>query len=159
MNITILSVGKVKEKYLLDGISEYTKRLSRYCKLIILEVSDEKAPENLSNKEIEQIKEKEGEKLLNKIPKDSYVISLSLKGHTFDSMELANKIEDIRTYSNSHITFIIGGSNGLSKQVLRHSDLELSFSKFTFPHQLMRLILLEQVYRSFRIINNEPYHK
>lgn len=159
MNITILTVGKLKEKYLKEGIDEYTKRLSKYCKLQVIEVPDEKAPENLSDKQIDQIKDKEGDKLLTKIPNDSYVISLAIKGHAFSSEELANKIEDIKTYSSSHITFIIGGSNGLSNHILKKSDLLLSFSSMTFPHQLMRLVLLEQVYRSFRINNNEPYHK
>ena len=159
MNITIISVGKIKEKYLVDGINEYKKRLSKYCKFSIIEVPDEKAPDNLSHKEIENVKDKEGDKILVKIPKDSYVIALAIKGHMFDSEELAKKFEDVQTYTASQITFLIGGSHGLSHKVLRHSDFELSFSKMTFPHQLMRLILIEQVYRAFRINNNEPYHK
>ncbi|QMS84720.1 23S rRNA (pseudouridine(1915)-N(3))-methyltransferase RlmH [Candidatus Xianfuyuplasma coldseepsis] len=159
MNITIIAVGKIKENYLNQGIEEYTKRLSSYAKLNIIEVKDEKAPESLSTKEQDQVKDKEGDKILAKIPSDSYVIALTIKGHAFSSEELANKIEDIKTYNSSHITFIIGGSLGLSNSVLRKTDLELSFSSFTFPHQLMRLILLEQLYRSFRINNNEPYHK
>jgi 23S rRNA (pseudouridine1915-N3)-methyltransferase len=159
MKITILTVGKLKEKYLLDGIKEYSKRLSKYTKLDIIEVNDEKAPDNLSDSELTQIIDKEGEKLASKLPKDSFVIALSITGKTFTSEEFASKIEEIKLYHNSHITFIIGGSNGLSKDILKQANLELSFSKFTFPHQLMRLILLEQIYRSFRINNNEPYHK
>ena len=159
MKITIISVGKLKEKYLLEGIAEYSKRLSKYTKLEFIEVKDEKAPENLSHKEQNQVKEVEGERILQKIDKDAYVIALEPKGVSFTSEELANKIEDIQTYNSSHIIFIIGGSLGLSNHLRRHVDLELSFSKFTFPHQLMKLVLLEQRYRSFRINNNEPYHK
>jgi len=158
MLVTIIAVGKIKEKYLVEGIKEYSKRLSKYTKLNIIEVPDEHAPENLSKKEMNIIKDKEGEKIESKI-KDSYVIALAIKGVMFSSEELANKIEDIKTYNSSQITFIIGGSLGLSNSVLKKADLIMSFSEMTFPHQLMRLILLEQVYRSFRINSNEPYHK
>ncbi len=158
MKITIIAVGKIKEKYLVEGIKEYSKRLSRYTKLEIIEIPDEHAPENLSKKELDIIKDKEGEKIESRI-KDSYVIALAIKGIMFTSEELANKIEDIKIYNSSHITFIIGGSLGLSNSVLKKANLKMSFSEMTFPHQLMRLILLEQVYRSFRINNNEPYHK
>jgi 23S rRNA (pseudouridine1915-N3)-methyltransferase len=158
MKITIIAVGKIKEKYLIEGIKEYSKRLSKYTKLEIIEVPDEHAPENLSKKELDIIKDKEGDKIESRI-KDSYVIALAIKGIMFTSEELANKIEDIKTYNSSHITFIIGGSLGLAKSILRKANLKMSFSEMTFPHQLMRLILLEQVYRSFRINNNEPYHK
>jgi len=158
MKITIISVGKMKERYLVEGIQEYTKRLSKYTKLEYIEVKDEKAPENLSEKDIEIIKNIEAERIIPKL-KDSYVISLSIKGNQLTSEQLAKKIEDIKTYSSSHITFIIGGSLGLSDKILKKSDYHLSFSNMTFPHQLMRLILLEQIYRSFRINNNEPYHK
>jgi len=158
MKITIIAVGKIKEKYLIEGIKEYVKRLSKYTKLDIIEVPDLHAPENLSKKEMKIIMDKEGEKIKTKI-KDSYVIALDKDGIMFSSEELANKIEDIKTYSSSHITFIIGGSLGLSSSVLNKADLKMSFSEMTFPHQLMRLILLEQIYRSFRINNNEPYHK
>jgi len=158
MKITIIAVGKIKEKYLIEGIKEYSKRLSKYTKLEIIEVPDEHAPENLSKKELVIIKDKEGDKIESRI-KDSYVIALAIKGIMFTSEELANKIEDIKTYNSSHITFIIGGSLGLAKSILRKANLKMSFSEMTFPHQLMRLILLEQVYRSFRINNNEPYHK
>lgn len=158
MKITIISVGKIKEKYLVEGIKEYSKRLSKYTKLEIIEVPDEHAPENLSKKELDIIKDKEGLKIDSRI-KDSYIIALAIKGTMFTSEELANKIEDIKTYNSSHITFIIGGSLGLSNSILKKANLKMSFSKMTFPHQLMRLILLEQIYRSFRINNNEPYHK
>ena len=158
MNITIISVGKIKESYLIEGIKEYSKRLSKYTKLDIIEITDEHAPESLSVKDKEKIKEKEGKKILSKL-KDSFVIVLVLDGKQLTSIELANKIEEIKTYHSSNITFIIGGSLGLSKEVIEKSNYKLSFSKFTFPHQLMRLVLLEQVYRSFRINNNEPYHK
>jgi len=159
MNITILAVGKIKEVYLIEGIQEYAKRLSRYCKLNIIEVADEQAPETMSLKELEQVKDKEGEKIKYKIPRDCFLVSLAIQGKTFSSEAFARKLEDIKTYNNSHIVFIIGGSNGLSKDILQKSNMLLSFSKMTFPHQLMRMILLEQIYRSFRINNNEPYHK
>ena len=159
MNITIVSVGKLKETYLKQAIDEYKKRLTRYCTLNIIEVPDEKAPQSLSRKEEHLVMDKEGERLLARLPEDSYVIALERKGVTMTSEELANKIEDIQTYNSSHITFLIGGSLGLSNDVRKQTDLELSFSTFTFPHQLMRVILLEQLYRSFRINNNEPYHK
>ena len=158
MKITIISVGKLKEKYLIEGIKEYSKRLSKYTKLDIIEVPDIPAPESLSLKDLEKIKEKEGKKILSKL-KDSFVIALVIDGKKLSSVELANKIEEIKTYHSSNITFIIGGSLGLSKEVIDKAKYKLSFSNMTFPHQLMRLILLEQVYRSFRILNNEPYHK
>ncbi len=158
MLVTIIAVGKIKEKYLVEGIKEYSKRLSKYTKLNIIEVPDERAPENLSKKEMNIIKDKEGEKIESKI-KDSYVIALAIKGVMFSSEELANKIEDIKTYNSSQITFVIGGSLGLSNSVLKKADLIMSFSEMTFPHQLMRLIVLEQLYRSFKINSNEPYHK
>ena len=148
MKITIIAVGKIKEKYLIEGIKEYSKRLSKYTKLEIIEVPDEHAPENLSKKELDIIKDKEGDKIESRI-KDSYVIALAIKGIMFTSEELANKIEDIKTYNSSHITFIIGGSLGLAKSILRKANLKMSFSEMTFPHQLMRLILLEQVKQLF----------
>lgn len=159
MNITILAVGKIKETYLKDGILEYLKRISAYCNIEIMEVPDEKAPEKLSIKQQNQIKDLEGERLLSKISKDAYVIALDLKGKQLTSENLANKIQDIQTYHSSHIIFVIGGSLGLSNSVLTSSNFRLSFSHLTFPHQMMRLVLLEQIYRSFRINNNEPYHK
>lgn len=158
MKITVISVGKIKEKYLKQAIEEYSKRLSRYTKLELIEVNDEHAPDNLSEKDIEIIKNKEGERILSKL-KDSFLVALAIDGKQLSSEELADKLRDIQTYNASHITFVIGGSLGLSKEVLQRANLKLSFSKMTFPHQLMKVILLEQVYRAFRINNNEPYHK
>ncbi|MET3507877.1 23S rRNA (pseudouridine(1915)-N(3))-methyltransferase RlmH [Halalkalibacter oceani] len=159
MNITILAVGKLKEKYLKQGIAEYTKRLSAYAKLDIIEIPDEKAPENLSPADSELIKQKEGAKLLAKIPPDAHVIALAIDGKMKSSEELADIIDKLATYGKSKVVFVIGGSLGLSEDVLKRADEQLSFSKMTFPHQLMRLILLEQVYRAFRILRGEPYHK
>lgn len=159
MNINVIGVGKIKEKYLKLGIDEFKKRLSKYCKLDIIELDDEKAPEKLSEKEMIMVKEKEGKKILSKIKDTSYVIALTIDGKNLSSEELADKMSDLAVRGNSNITFVIGGSLGLSDEVLDRADYKLSFSKMTFPHQLMRLILLEQVYRAYRINNNEPYHK
>ena len=159
MNITIISVGKLKEKYLKLGIEEFSKRLSKYCKLDMIELDDEKCPENLSDKDMEIVKNKEGQKILSKIKNNSYVIALAIDGKNLSSEELADTISKLAVRGISHITFIIGGSLGLADEVLKRADYKLSFSKMTFPHRLMKLILLEQVYRSFRINNNEPYHK
>ena len=156
MKISILTVGKIKEKYLRDAIAEYSKRLGRYCKLEIIEVSDEKTPDNASETVEEAIRKKEGERLLKYIRDDAFVITLEIAGEQLTSEKFAKKI-GIRGVS--HIQFVIGGSIGLGKEVLARSDYALSFSKMTFPHQLMRVILLEQIYRSYRIINGEPYHK
>lgn len=159
MKITILSVGKVKEKFYRDAILEFSKRLSRYCKLEIIEVADEKTQEEASETEIRIVKEKEGERLLKNIKDDAYVVCLCIDGKQLDSEELSEKIEKLGIQGTSHICFIIGGSLGLSDEVVRRADFRLSFSKMTFPHQLMRVILLEQIYRAYRIMNNEPYHK
>ena len=159
MNISIITVGKLKEKYLKLGIDEYSKRLSRYAKLKIVEIPDEKAQENLSPAEEKIVKSKEGEGILKHIKEGTYVIALDLKGKMLSSEELADKMQDLALTGNSNIAFIIGGSLGLSDEVLKRADYKLCFSKMTFPHQLMKLILLEQVYRGFRIIKNEPYHK
>lgn len=159
MNITIIGVGKIKEKFMREGIKEYSKRLSRYCKLKIIEVADERAPENLSPKEMEIIKEKEGERIFSKLPKNSYIITLDIKGKKISSEDFSKEIGDLKLEGINNITFIIGGSLGVSEEILSKSDFKLSFSKMTFPHQLMRLVLLEQVYRSFRIMKGEPYHK
>ena len=159
MRINIVCVGKIKEKYLKLGIDEFKKRLYKYCKLEIIELEDEKAPENLSDKEMLMIKEKEGKKILSKIKDNSYVIALAIDGKNLSSEELAETINKLGVRGISNITFVIGGSLGLSDEVLSRSDYKLSFSKMTFPHQLMRLILLEQVYRAYRINNGEPYHK
>jgi 23S rRNA (pseudouridine1915-N3)-methyltransferase len=159
MKITIITVGKIKEKYLRDAIAEYSKRLSKYCKLEIIEVADEKTPDNASEVVENSIRDKEGERILKYIKDDAYVITLEIKGKQLTSEELAEKIENLGIQGKSHITFVIGGSIGLGSEVLKRSDYALSFSKMTFPHQLMRVILLEQVYRSYRIISHEPYHK
>ena len=159
MKITILCVGKVKEKFYRDAIDEFSKRLSRYCKLEIVEVTDEKTQEQASDNEIRIIKEKEGERLLKNIKEDAYVITLCIDGKQLDSEELSEKIEKLGIQGISHIYFVIGGSLGLADEVIKRADYKLSFSKMTFPHQLMRVILLEQVYRGYRIMNNEPYHK
>ena len=159
MKITLITVGKIKEKYLKDAIAEYSKRLSKYCKLTIVEVADEKTPDQASETVEEAIRTKEGERILKVIKDDMYVITLEINGKMLDSPGLAEKIENLGTKGESHLTFVIGGSIGLGDEVLKRSDFGLSFSKMTFPHQLMRVILLEQIYRSFRIINGEPYHK
>lgn len=159
MNISLLTIGKLKEKYLKQGIDEYLKRLTAYAKVEVIELPDEKAPEQLSEIEMEQVKDKEGERLLAKISPDTYVIALAIEGKQRSSEELADMIDKLATYGKSKVAFVIGGSLGLSKDVLQRADEKLSFSKMTFPHQLMRLILLEQVYRAYRINRNEPYHK
>ena len=159
MKITLITVGKIKEKYLKDAIAEYIKRLSRYCKLEIVEVADEKTPDNASDTVEDAIRDKEGERILKYIKEDAYVITLEIAGKMLTSEEMAEKIEKLGVQGTSHIIFIIGGSIGLGREILKRSDYALSFSKMTFPHQLMRVILLEQIYRSYRIINHEPYHK
>lgn len=159
MKITIITVGKIKEKYLRDAIAEYSKRLRKYCKLEIIEVADEKTPDNASETVEEQIRAKEGERILKHIKDDAYVITLEIEGNQLTSEQFADKIESLGIQGHSHIVFIIGGSIGLGSEVLKKSDYALSFSKMTFPHQLMRVILLEQVYRGYRIISGSPYHK
>ena len=159
MNITIISVGKLKEKYLKLGIEEYTKRLGSYAKIDLIEVPDEKAPENLSDADMEIVKKKEGERILAKIGADTYVIALAIEGKMKSSEQLADDLQSLMTYGRSKIAFVIGGSLGLHEDVMKRSDEKLSFSKMTLPHQLMKLVLVEQIYRAFRIIKNEPYHK
>ena len=159
MKITLITVGKIKENYLKDAILEYSKRLGKYCKLEIIEVADEKTPD-ASNESIDNaIRTKEAERILKHIKDDAYVITLEINGAQLTSEQLSQKIEKLGIQGISHITFIIGGSIGLGEHVLAKSNYALSFSKMTFPHQLMRVILLEQIYRSYRIINHEPYHK
>ncbi len=158
LNIQVICVGKLKEKYLKDAIDEYSKRLSKYCKLTITELQDEKIPDK-SNPSIEQeIKNKECTNILRHIKKDSYVIALDLKGKTLSSEEFAEKLETL-SMQTSHITFIIGGSLGLTADLLNQCDLKLCFSTMTFPHQLIRVFLLEQIFRSFKIANGETYHR
>jgi len=159
MNIKLITVGKLKEKYLKDALAEYSKRLTRYCKLDIIELPDEKTSENASQKEEEILREKEGRNILSKIKDNEYVIALDLKGKQVTSEEFAEFISEKALMGQPNITFIIGGSIGISKEVLARADYKLCFSKMTFPHQLFRVMLLEQIYRGYRIINGEPYHK
>lgn len=159
MKITLITVGKIKEKFYTDAIAEYSKRLSRYCKLEIIQVADEKTPDKASETEERQIKEKEGERILAQVKDGAYVIALAIEGQMLGSEQLAEKINQLGIGGQSQIVWIIGGSLGLSESVLKRADYKLSFSKMTFPHQLMRVILLEQIYRSYRIIAGEPYHK
>ena len=159
MKITLVTVGKIKEKFFEDAIKEYSKRLSRNCKLEILQVADEKTPEGASEAVELQIKEKEGQRILSLIRDDAYVIALAIEGKMLDSEELAERIEKLGVSGISQIVFVIGGSLGLSAQVMKRADYALSFSRMTFPHQLMRVVLLEQIYRSYRIMNHQPYHK
>lgn len=158
LTINVLCVGKIKEKFFKDAIDEYSKRLSRYCKLNIIEVSDEKIPEMAGEKIEEKVKEKECDNLINHLKKDSYVIALDLKGKEYDSVELSKHIEQL-SINTSNITFIIGGSLGLNNKILSLCNEKICFSKMTFPHQLIRIFLLEQLFRSFKISNNETYHK
>ena len=159
MEIRILTVGKIKEKYLNDGIAEYAKRLSRYCKLNFIQVTDEKTPDKASDALNRQIKETEGNRLLSHIREQDYVIALAIDGKMLDSVELSDLIARLGVQGKSSIVFVIGGSLGLSDAVLKRADYKLSFSRMTFPHQLMQMILLEQIYRGYRIMNHEPYHK
>lgn len=159
MKITLVTVGKIKEKFYTDAIAEYSKRLSRYCKLDIVQMADEKTPDSASEAVERQIREKEGERILSSIKDGAYVIALAINGEMLDSVELSEKINGLGIGGVSQIVFVIGGSLGLSDAVLRRADYKLSFSKMTFPHQLMRVVLLEQIYRSYRIISGEPYHK
>lgn len=159
MKITIIAVGKLKEKYWKQAIAEYEKRLSAYTKIDIIEVPDEKAPETMSDKEIEQVKEKEGQRILAKVKPQSTVITLEIQGKMLSSEGLAKELDQRLTQGASDFTFIIGGSNGLHQDVMKRSNFALSFSKMTFPHQMMRVVLLEQVYRAFKINRGEAYHK
>ena len=159
ININLIVLGKIKENYFKDSINEYKKMLKSYADLSIFEIMDEPCPENLSEKDMERVKNTEGEKILSKIKDGAYVIALAIEGKSLDSVAFADKINDLMIDGYSNITFIIGGSLGLSDEVLKRADYKLSFSKMTFPHKLMRVILMEQIYRAFRIINNHPYHK
>ena len=159
MQVDIVCVGKVKETFFRGALEEYKKRLGRYCKCSEIEVADEKTLDNASDEEVRQIKEKEGARLLSKLSDSAYVIALAIEGRGFTSEGFAAELERLAVSGTSHIQFVIGGSLGLSPQVLQRANLLLSFSKMTFPHQLMRVILLEQIYRAYRIQRNEPYHK
>ncbi|MDN6639309.1 MAG: 23S rRNA (pseudouridine(1915)-N(3))-methyltransferase RlmH [Tetragenococcus sp.] len=159
MNIKIISVGKLKEKYLVQGIQEYTKRLQAYTKIQLIEVPDEKAPENLTETEMSLVKEKEGKRILAKVRDTEFVFALAIDGKNPTSEAFAKQLDQLVTQGKSNLTFVIGGSLGLSTEVLKRSNAQLSFGNMTYPHQLMRLILVEQIYRAFRINRGEPYHK
>lgn len=159
MKITVIGVGKVKERFFEEAIKEYQKRLGRYCRLEIIQVGDEKTPDGAGLALEDQIRDREGQRILSHIKDGAYVIALAIEGRMLDSEELAKKIENLGVKGTSHVIFAIGGSLGLSGQVMDRADYHLSFSKMTFPHQLMRVILLEQIYRACRILNHEPYHK
>lgn len=159
MKITIITVGKLKEKYWKLAVDEYVKRLGRYAKMEIIEVADEKDKDNMSEKDIAIVKKKEAERILTKVKDDSYVYTLEILGKQLDSVGLSEHIRERMNTGKSHITFIIGGSNGLHESISQRANYKLSFSKMTFPHQMMKVILLEQVYRAYRIMNNESYHK
>lgn len=159
MKITVIAVGKIKEKYLKDAVSEYSKRLGKYCRLEIIEVADERTPDNASGLEGDLPRAKEAQRILKNIRPDAYVVTLEIEGEQMASEPFAEKIRKLGVQGINHLVFVIGGSIGLGREVQDRSDLALSFSRMTFPHQLMRVILLEQIYRGFRIINGEPYHK
>ena len=159
MNISIICIGKLKEKYLSDAVNEYLKRMSSYANVKIIELKESLLPNNASEKDEENVKIEEGKSILKNIKDSTYVITLEILGKELSSVELSEKINELGITGKSDIAFIIGGSLGLSKEVSDRSDFKLSFSKMTFPHQLMRVILLEQIYRSFKIIRNETYHK
>ncbi|MCM3635581.1 MULTISPECIES: 23S rRNA (pseudouridine(1915)-N(3))-methyltransferase RlmH [Paenibacillus] len=159
MHIGIVAVGKLKEKYLVMGMAEYAKRLGPYIKLTMNEVPDEKAPETMSEAEEEQVRDREGEKILAHIKPEAHVIALAIDGQLWSSEELAEQLDKLATYGKSHVVFVIGGSNGLSQAVLKRANQRLSFGRMTLPHQLMRLVLIEQVYRAVKINRGEPYHK
>lgn len=159
MNIQFVVVGKLKEKYLIDGINEYTKRMAPYAKVVITELADEKAPEQMSTAEEGQVRTREGERILATIKADAYVIALAIQGETWTSEQFATHMDKLATYGKSSVTFVIGGSIGLSDAVLKRANAHLSFGRLTYPHQLMRLLLVEQVYRTFKINRGEPYHK
>ena len=159
MNIQIVAVGKLKEKYLAQGIAEYAKRIAPYAKLEIMEVADEPAPETMSGAEERRVREREGERLLAKIRPDAHVIAMAIDGEMWTSEQLSSRLASLATYGQSRIAFVIGGSTGLSDDVLRRADTKLSFGRITFPHQLIRLVLVEQIYRAFKIMRGEPYHR
>jgi 23S rRNA (pseudouridine1915-N3)-methyltransferase len=159
LHIQLLAVGKLKERYLADGIAEYIKRLGPYAKVQMVEVPDERAPETMSPAEEQQVKVKEGERLLAQLRSDTFVVALALDGQTLSSEQLAQQLDQLATYGRSQVAFVIGGSLGLSSEVLARADMRLSFGRMTLPHQLMRLVLVEQIYRACKINRGEPYHK
>ncbi|MED2972319.1 23S rRNA (pseudouridine(1915)-N(3))-methyltransferase RlmH [Fictibacillus sp. B-59209] len=159
MNILVVTVGKLKEKYLKMGIDEYVKRLGPYAKIEIVEVTDEKAPETLSDQEMQIVKKAEGERILAKIPQDAHVVAMAIEGKLISSEDLAKNLDQLATYGKSKVAFVIGGSLGLSDEVMKRANEKISFGRITYPHQLMKLVLVEQIYRAFRINRGEPYHK
>lgn len=159
MNITIVCVGKIKEAFYKDAVNEYAKRLSRYCRFQVIEVADEKTPDQTTEHEEDLIRQKEAERILKQIKEDAYVVALAIQGKKLDSVAFSEYIEQLGVQGKSSLVFVIGGSLGLHTSVLKRADDRISFSDMTFPHQLMRVILAEQIYRSFRIMNGEPYHK
>lgn len=159
MKITLITVGKIKESFFREAVFEYRKRLSRYCSLEIREAEDERTSEGMSDTEIEQILKKEGERIAKLLPENAYLVTLEIAGKSYTSEAFAQEIEGLGVRGQSHIVFVIGGSLGLHNTIKKRADLAVSFSKMTFPHQMMRVVLLEQLYRAFRIINGEPYHK
>ncbi|URN95893.1 MAG: 23S rRNA (pseudouridine(1915)-N(3))-methyltransferase RlmH [Candidatus Pristimantibacillus lignocellulolyticus] len=159
MHIQIIAVGKLKEKYLVMGMAEYAKRLGPYIKLTLSEVPDEKAPETMSAAEEEQVRDREGDKILAQIKQEAHVVALAIDGELWSSEDLAQQLDKLATYGKSHVAFVIGGSNGLSSNVLKRANQRLSFGRMTLPHQLMRLVLIEQIYRGVKINRGEPYHK
>lgn len=159
VNITVVCIGKLKESYWVAAIAEYSKRLTRYCSLEIIELKEEKLPDNAKQAEEEQVKVAEGERILKKIPDPAYVVTLEIQGKELSSEALASKLDALSQSGRSDLVFVIGGSLGISDAVKARADFKLSFSKMTFPHQMMRVILLEQIYRGFKILKNEPYHK
>ncbi|WP_028533247.1 MULTISPECIES: 23S rRNA (pseudouridine(1915)-N(3))-methyltransferase RlmH [unclassified Paenibacillus] len=159
MNIQLICVGKLKEKYLVQGIAEYSKRLAPYVKFQVSEVPDEQAPEKMSDAELEQVKDREGERILGHIKQDAHVVALAIDGQLWSSEDLSSQLDRLATYGTSNVAFVIGGSNGLSDAVLRRANSKLSFGRMTLPHQLMRLVLVEQIYRAVKINRGEPYHK
>lgn len=159
MKVSVICVGKIKEKFYRDALDEYAKRLSRYCKLDIVQVEDEATVENPTEAQENAIKAKEGQRILAKIPESAYLCTLEIGGKAMDSVKFSKWMENSAVSGKGHMVFVIGGSLGLDQAVINRSDFHLSFSEMTFPHQLMRVILLEQIYRGFRIMHNEPYHK
>ena len=159
MGIRIIGVGKIKEKYFTAAIAEYTKRMQRFGGLEIVEVKDEPVPDNMSDSEVTQVKDKEADKILGKIKDGDFVVTLEILGEEFSSEKLAAKIKELQTYGKSSIDFVIGGSNGLGEALIKRSDLAISFGRFTLPHQLMRVVLSEQIYRAFMINSGSTYHK
>lgn len=159
MFIQLIGVGKLKEKYLVMGIQEYAKRLGPYIKFQMIEVADEKAPDTLSEAEVRQVKEREGERILAHVKNEAHVIVLAIDGKQWSSEELAEELDKLGTYGTSHVVFVIGGSHGLSDEIIRRAQQKLSFGRMTLPHQLMRLVLVEQIYRAVKINRGEPYHK